>query len=782
MPRKKVDNSTFDIKSENTEKKQCHIHNKVGDWVVATIRENVCFNEEPLIKLDGKYYCFLHLPSKDKDNLKFQGIIQDRIKAVEDLLLKSEQLSEVENTEVKSKIKYDFRFVWFPRGDFANHSFQASADFSGATFDLYGAFISCVFLEPADFSHAVFNNEANFSWTKFSASNPVHASDFTSTQFLGGAFFKNVKFECSVLFKSTLFDKGVDCEFSEFQKFIHFIDAKFYKGLNLRHTTFGEKSEIYFSRTKFSTFVSFFGAVIDGFMEFDGSEFLDFDQEDELFKNNQVVFLSLVETKINKPERISFNSMKLRPCWFVGTEARSFVFNDIDWKNLGIDVDRNGLNKEFDNLCDFNIQRPKVSLIKACNQLADNAEANRRFEEAKQFRKQGIALREHQCHVQDSLDFQYKKIVRQLVCKDYPVVNEDGGNYYCLWHNPDKNKAEIFLKEYEKVRDAGQSDFQAVNFPIALRFYKKLPEKLNFSHAIFHRRVVFHESEINRILFDEARFEKTSELIFEHSICKGKISFWKTVFDGKLFLNGIRHHEFFEKPQKALSLQDARFENPQAINFRSLRLRPHYFVGVDASEFVFHDCKWKERDSKIDIKEELKFCSHQELAQTANQISANYEESRNFEESSTFRYLAMQSKRYEYYFHGWFYTLNWLYWLSSGYGEKRFRAALILVAIIVLFGTIYISPLSCFDYGENRLEKSDNQVEQQIFGVANYAERFHSMNWDEGVVYSLSVAAFQRPDPKAADTKTKLFVFLESILAPLQAALLALAIRRKFMR
>ena len=47
---------------------------------------------------------------------------------------------------------------------------------------------------------------------------------------------------------------------------------------------------------------------------------------------------------------------------------------------------------------------------------------------------------------------------------------------------------------------------------------------------------------------------------------------------------------------------------------------------------------------------------------------------------------------------------------------------------------------------------------------------------------SLGVASFQRPEPNAADTLTKLLVTLETILAPLQAALLALAIRRKFMR
>lgn len=56
------------------------------------------------------------------------------------------------------------------------------------------------------------------------------------------------------------------------------------------------------------------------------------------------------------------------------------------------------------------------------------------------------------------------------------------------------------------------------------------------------------------------------------------------------------------------------------------------------------------------------------------------------------------------------------------------------------------------------------------------------MNGCDAVVHSLYVSALQRPDPKPADALTKLFVILQTIFAPLQAALLALAIRRKFMR
>lgn len=54
----------------------------------------------------------------------------------------------------------------------------------------------------------------------------------------------------------------------------------------------------------------------------------------------------------------------------------------------------------------------------------------------------------------------------------------------------------------------------------------------------------------------------------------------------------------------------------------------------------------------------------------------------------------------------------------------------------------------------------------------------------EAAFYSLNTMAFQKPEPKPAEdnTRTRLVVTLQTILGPVQAALLLLAIRRKFMR
>jgi hypothetical protein len=55
------------------------------------------------------------------------------------------------------------------------------------------------------------------------------------------------------------------------------------------------------------------------------------------------------------------------------------------------------------------------------------------------------------------------------------------------------------------------------------------------------------------------------------------------------------------------------------------------------------------------------------------------------------------------------------------------------------------------------------------------------LGW-RGFAYSAAVLTLQRPDSRPDTLFTQILVTAEAILGPVQAALLALAIRRKFMR
>ena len=84
---------------------------------------------------------------------------------------------------------------------------------------------------------------------------------------------------------------------------------------------------------------------------------------------------------------------------------------------------------------------------------------------------------------------------------------------------------------------------------------------------------------------------------------------------------------------------------------------------------------------------------------------------------------------------------------------------MILVTIILFFSFFYISSFCKFD-----------AVEKRNLGLL------------ESISYSLRIMILQRPDPLPSNDLAKLAVTLESIFAPLQAGILALAVRRKFMR
>jgi len=54
-------------------------------------------------------------------------------------------------------------------------------------------------------------------------------------------------------------------------------------------------------------------------------------------------------------------------------------------------------------------------------------------------------------------------------------------------------------------------------------------------------------------------------------------------------------------------------------------------------------------------------------------------------------------------------------------------------------------------------------------------------SFSRALTYSANVMTLQKPDPRPVTTAAQVVVLLETILGPVQAALLALAIRRKFM-
>lgn len=120
--------------------------------------------------------------------------------------------------------------------------------------------------------------------------------------------------------------------------------------------------------------------------------------------------------------------------------------------------------------------------------------------------------------------------------------------------------------------------------------------------------------------------------------------------------------------------------------------------------------------------------------------------------------------------------LSWWYWLLSGYGERVRRAFGVLLVVWLLFALMYWKAA----------DESWWQPKQPsaILSVKPDATRATpiKLTASDALLYSAGVMALQKPEPAPANKRAKLLVLMETIFGPVQAALLALAIRRKFMR
>lgn len=193
---------------------------------------------------------------------------------------------------------------------------------------------------------------------------------------------------------------------------------------------------------------------------------------------------------------------------------------------------------------------------------------------------------------------------------------------------------------------------------------------------------------------------------------------------------------------------------------------------------------------------------HRLLSIACRQLAVNAEENHRYSEASDFRYESMEIRRWEHSYHNrqkqrfrhvigktienrkWKYglspadlaegikncwgvccnwkwkamwSLDWWYWLVSDFGETIRRGFVVFIFLLVLFAAGY------------------TRVEFERPNKPN-------LGWGEAMVYSLAVSLLQRPEPKPAGTGAKTLILLETALGPAQAALLALAVRRRFMR
>jgi hypothetical protein len=421
-------------------------------------------------------------------------------------------------------------------------------------------------------------------------------------------------------------------------------------------------------------------------------------------------------------------------------------------------------------------------------------------------------------------------------CTGEPFYGEHEAKRYCVLHYPGKGKSKDFKESLKRKLEAKNSDFRGIWFPdrVSSQIFDfgakawfsgatfnetadfsgiEFSAEVDFSYATFKAEVYFSDSTFNakadfrsaefganadfiKTTFNatayfrfskfsrEANFETrfNAEVDFLYAIFVGEAYFRYATFKAKVnlrsatFSSYARFGEHGFVGQSSLDLQYARIEKPDHVSFHTLALRPHWFVNVDVRKFDFTNIEWRGSiDQEIENLRLKKIVLPRLLITiTYRQLAVNAEENHRYDEASDFRYKAMHTLRPEKWrgFTPW--RLGWWYWLASGYGERILQAFGVLIVVWLLFALLYTQV--GFVRWEPRLT-SESDV-----ATAKRDETGEPLRPPRAFAYSLGVMTLQRPEPRPATLAAQSVVILETIFGPLQAALLALAIRRRFMR
>ena len=177
--------------------------------------------------------------------------------------------------------------------------------------------------------------------------------------------FFGATFNAVATFDFATFSAKADLSDATFNANASFSAASFNAAANFDESTFSAKADL--SDATFKDYVKFAGSMTR-----------------KVFSSTSS--LDLQFARIEKPDRVSFHTLSLRPHWFVNVDARKFDFTNVNW-------DRRSVNEEIKSLANNRVSSPHPLLAIACRNLAVNAEENHRYEDASAFRYMAMDAR-----------------------------------------------------------------------------------------------------------------------------------------------------------------------------------------------------------------------------------------------------------------------------------------------------------------------------------------------------------------------------------------------------
>jgi uncharacterized protein YjbI with pentapeptide repeats len=349
---------------------ECHVRKGLDEETRKDWREACCSELGIYGEHGDERYCVLHFPGEDKKDT-FKEIVESKL----------------------NKNDYDFSGTVFPDGtsDFRGRIFMENVIFRGATF-----------IGGADFRRAQFSGEAtSFRRAQFSG----ERTDFSGARFSRErTTFRQAQFDS----KRTDFSEA---QFSAAQTY--FIGARFggewtgFRGARFKSEQTGFRRARFrsertsFRRAQFNGAQTYFTEAEFGSAEtyFEDASFT----EDVFFTGatfrERVIFWKTTEElvfgpqaqvgfdscRLEKPELLTFNTVLLRPGWFINTDVRKVDFTNVKWYGLP-GGPQGTLGDEIDALKQRgDIESPHTLLAQTCRRLSANAEENREYPLANEF-------------------------------------------------------------------------------------------------------------------------------------------------------------------------------------------------------------------------------------------------------------------------------------------------------------------------------------------------------------------------------------------------------------
>ncbi len=337
------------------------------------------------------------------------------------------------------------------------------------------------------------------------------------------------------------------------------------------------------------------------------------------------------------------------------------------------------------------------------------------------------------------------------------------------------------IADFSHATFSAPADFTNATFSTRARFHAVIfGADASFHRANFHADANFRHATFSADT-DFLGVNFNADTSFRYSSFRAATNFrYATFADYVRFAGNKDHSAFKDHPVFSdcsyLDLQYPRIEKPERVSFHTLMLRPHWFINVDAHKFEFVNVQWPSTGLMPEI-ESLRnrgvSSPYRLLAIAYRQLAVNAEENHRYREAAEFRYGSMDLLRLEQWRGMVFWRLAWWYWLVSGYGERITLAAVCLLLIIVLFAGLYT---------QVGFVRPADLTPKPTVTITTPDTVDAPLRFTQALVHSFEVSILQKPEPKPLTLIARFLVGLETVLGPLQAALLALAIRRKFMR